>query len=268
VVNSPTKSQRKYIVPAVERAIQILQLLNQEPEGLTISQISQALALHKSTVFTILNTLSLYRLVERTEDTGRYQLGMALFTLGSQVVERLNIRTVADPILKQLVRQTGLTVHLGILDEGEVVYIEKLEGNGPIKVSSRVGHRVGLHCTALGKAILAHLSEAERRQQLARQSLLKRTSNTITSLEMLQADLERSKAQGFSFDDEENEPGIRCLGAPVYNYRQEVVCALSLSGPRDLISRSCREKLAKQLKQAALEISQALGFTEGNSHGE
>ena len=260
MVSSIVDADRKYIVPAVERAILILQLLNQEPEGLTISQVTNKLSLHKSTVFTILNTLKLYRLVEKNEDTGRYRLGMELFTLGSQVVERRNVRSVAYPILKRLVRRTGLTTHLGILDEGEVVYIEKLEGEGPIKISSAIGLRMDIHCTALGKAMLSHLPEAERRRILTNNGLTQHTSNTVTSLAALQAELSRIKERGYSFDDEENELGIRCLGAPIYNYRREVVCAVSLAGPRDRIAPDRIEGLAGQVKQAAFEISQALGY--------
>ncbi|MCB0172522.1 MAG: IclR family transcriptional regulator [Anaerolineae bacterium] len=262
--NLPLVSDRKYIVPAVERAILILQLLDQEPEGLTIAQITQKISIAKSTVFTILTTLNLYGLVERVEETGRYQLGMGLFTLGSSVIERLDVRSRAYPILKSLAQQTRLTTHLGIIDEDEVIYIEKIEGQGPIKISSAVGRRMGVHCTALGKAILAQLPADKLDIIFAGRQLPQRTPNTITSVQLLQVDLSRTKERGYSFDDEENELGIRCLGAPVFNHRGEVAHAVSISGPRDRVSLDTIESLAEQLKQAALEISQAVGFVSGD----
>jgi DNA-binding IclR family transcriptional regulator len=256
----PPVSDRKYIVPAVERAILILKLLGQEPGGLTISQITQEISIAKSTVFTILTTLNLYGLVERAEETGRYQLGMALFTLGSSVIERLDIRSRAYPILKSLAQQTRLTTHLGIIDEDEVIYIEKIEGQGPIQISSAVGRRMGVHCTSLGKTILAHLPEEKLQTIFTGSKLPQRTPNTITSVPLLQDDLSRTKERGYAFDDEENELGIRCLGAPIFNHRGEVLYAVSISGPRDRVSLDTIEQLAEQLKQAAYEISQAVGF--------
>lgn len=252
--------ERKYIVPAVERAVIILQLLAQEPDGLTISQITQRLAVPKSTIFTILTTLKQYRLVERKEETGQFRLGVELFTLGSTVVERLNVRSAAYPTLKRLAQSTGLTTHLGIMDQGEVVYIEKIEGRGPIKISSAVGRRMSVHCTALGKAMLAQLPEAEFQLIFNGRDLAQRTPNTITSLETLWTDLARTRERGYAFDDEENELGIRCLGAPIFNHQREVTGSISASGPRDRISIENIGPLARQVVEAAREISQNLGY--------
>lgn len=258
--NLPPDTERKYIVPAVERAILILQLLGQEPEGLTISQITKRISIAKSTVFTILTTLNIYGMVERVEDTGRYQLGIELFTLGSSVLERLDVRSRAYPILKRLAQNTQLTTHLGIIDETEVVYIEKIEGQGPIQIQSAVGRRMGVHCTSLGKAILAQWPEEKLQAILAGYTLVQRTPNTITSIPLLQENLARTKERGYAFDDEENELGIRCLGAPIFNHRKEVLYAVSISGPRDRVSLDSVEQLAEKLKQAAQEISQTIGY--------
>jgi len=258
--NLPSDSDRKYVVPAVERAILILQLLGQEPEGLTISQITKKTSITKSTVFTILTTLNFYGLVERVEETGRYQLGIALFTLGSSVIERLDVRARAYPILKHLAQETRLATHLGMIDENEVVFIEKIEGQGPIQIASAVGRRMGVHCTALGKAILAQLPAEKQQTIFANNKLPQRTPNTLTSVQLLQDDLARTKERGYSFDDEENELGIRCLGAPIFNHQGEVMYAISIAGPRDRISLDTVEQVATKLKQTAQEISQAVGY--------
>jgi DNA-binding IclR family transcriptional regulator len=117
-----------------------------------------------------------------------------------------------------------------------------------------------VHCTSLGKAILAELPEEGLQTIFAEDSLPQRTPNTITSVQLLQADLSQTKKRGYSFDDEENELGIRCLGAPIFNHRGEVMYAVSISGPRDRVSLDIVEPLAEKLKQAAREISQAIGF--------
>lgn len=259
-----TVTDRKYIVPAVERAVLILQLLSQEPKGLTTSQIARKTSISKSTVFTILTTLHLYGLVERIEDTGRYQLGIALFTLGSSVLERLDVRSRAFPILKRLAEETQLATHLGIIDGREVVYIEKIEGQGPIQIQSGIGWRMDVHCTSLGKAILSQWAEEKVQASLTQHTLPHHTPNTITSLPLLQEDLSKTKERGYAFDDEENELGIRCLGAPIFNHRGEVLYAVSISGPRDRVSLDSIEQFAEKLKQAAVEISQTIGYVPEN----
>ena len=141
-----------------------------------------------------------------------------------------------------------------------IPYIEKIEGQGPIQISSAIGRRMGVHCTSLGKAILAQLPEEKLQTIFTGHKLPQRTPNTITSVQLLQDDLSRTKERGYSFDDEENELGIRCLGAPIFNHRGEVMYAVSISGPRDRVSLDTIEQLAEKLKQAAYEISQAIGF--------
>jgi DNA-binding IclR family transcriptional regulator len=146
------------------------------------------------------------------------------------------------------------------MDQGEVVYIEKIEGQGPIKISSAVGRRMGMNCTALGKAMLAQLPEAELQLIFKGRDLPQRTPNTITSLETLRADLVRTRERGYAFDDEENELGIRCLGASIFNHQREVVGSISASGPRDRIFIENIGPLAQQVVEAAREISQNLGY--------
>jgi IclR family transcriptional regulator, KDG regulon repressor len=254
------RSDRRYIVPAVERAILILQLLGREAGGLTISEIAQKLSIPKSTVFTILTTLHEHNMVEREEGSGRFGLGMELFTLGSIVLESLNPRSAGREILKQLAEETHLTAHLGIIDRDEVVYIEKIESQARIKVSSRLGGRMSLHCTALGKAMLSAMPETERALLLQGMRLSQQTPNTITSLPGLLEELQRVRERGYAMDDEENEPGIRCLAAPVYNHHGEVSYAISISGPLDQITAERIDELANEVVRAARELSWRLGY--------
>jgi IclR family transcriptional regulator, KDG regulon repressor len=261
----PVRADRRYIVPAVERAILILQLLGREPGGLTISEIAQKLSIPKSTVFTILTTLQEHHMVEREEGSGRFGLGMELFTLGSIVLESLNPRSAGREILKQLAEETHLTAHLGIIDRDEVVYIEKIESQARIKVSSRVGGRMGLHCTALGKAMLSAMPEAERHRLLQGMHFSRQTPNTIVSLPGLLEELQRVRERGYAVDDEENEPGIRCLAAPVYNHHGEVSYAISISGPLDQITPEKVDELAREVARAAGELSWRLGYRNGEA---
>jgi len=237
-------------------------LLGQESEGLTISQIAEKTSISKSTVFTILTTLHSYGMVERIEDTGRYQLGIELFTLGSRVLKRFDVRSRAYPILKRLALETQLATHLGIIDGNEVVYIEKIEGQGPIQIQSGIGWRMDVHCTSLGKAILSQWPQEKIQAILTDHKLLQRTPNTVTSVPLLLEDMSRTKDRGYAIDDEENELGIRCLGAPIFNHRGEVLYAVSISGPRDKVSLNSIEQFTEKLKQAAQEISQTIGYVK------
>jgi DNA-binding IclR family transcriptional regulator len=259
LTTSRPRSDRRYVVPAVERAILILQLLGREPERLTISEIAQRLGIPKSTVFTILTTLQEHNMVEREETSGRFGLGMELFALGSIVLESLNPRSAGREILKRLAEETHLTAHLGIVDRDEVVYIEKIESQARIKVSSRVGGRMSLHCTALGKAMLSAMPERERDLLLEGMRFSQQTPNTITSRASLLEELQRVRERGYAVDDEENEPGIRCLAAPVYNHHGEIAYAISISGPLDQITPERVDELANEVIRAAQELSWRLG---------
>jgi len=137
----------------------------------------------------------------------------------------------ATPYLKELVNQCNETVHLGVLEEGEVLYIAKEESSQTIRMISYVGRRAPLHCTALGKVLLAYLAEEKRKKILGQKELLRFTKKTITDRKELEKELNKVKKQGFALDREENEKDVRCIAAPIKSYQGGVIAAISISGP-------------------------------------
>ncbi len=144
----------------------------------------------------------------------------------------MSLRGHAAPILQQLMQDTGLTVHLAVLEEGEVILIDRIEPPGTQRLATWVGKRMGLHCTALGKALIAHLPAAELDDLIRKQGLIRYNENTIASRRTLRMACEQIQQLGYAVDDEEEEIGVRCIGAPVHNGAGEVVAAISISGTK------------------------------------
>jgi DNA-binding IclR family transcriptional regulator len=168
-----------------------------------------------------------------------------------------NLRNHCFSFLHRLMLDTGLTVHLAVMEEGEVILIDKIEPPGTRKVATWVGKRMGLHCTALGKALAAHLSAEEIDALVGKQRLIRHNDNTIASLRNLRIACERVKQLGYSIDDEEEEVGIRCIGAPVHNGDGGVVAAISISGTKAQINDI--PTMAGLVKDCAISLSRHLG---------
>jgi len=251
---------QKYLVPSINRAIAILTILADTEGGLSLSEVAEKLNVPKSSIFNLLNTLLIHNFVNRDQSTNKYSLGMELFHLGSFVVEQMDIRRIAAPMMHQLVQKTGLTTNLGVMDRGEIVYIDKIECPGPIKIRTRVGSRMGVHCTALGKAILAFLPGDERLQVLKEIPLQKKTTNTLVVKEQLLTELELTRERGYALDFEENELNVRCLASPVLNHEGRVVCAISISGVMAQVDQESIPQLVEPLLLAAHALSAKLGY--------
>ncbi len=247
-------------VPALERALLILEYLAKSRHGVTLSQLSRKLGVPKSTSHALLLTFERCGYVEREEQSGRYRLGTRLYALANMALSGISLRDQAAPFLQKLMRETGLTVHLAILEQGEAVLIDRVESPGAPHVSTWVGKRMGLHCTSLGKALIAHLPEPQVEELVRRQGLLRHNENTIASLKKLRQACESVQESGYSIDDEEEEIGIRCIGTPVFNGRGEVVAAISVSGTTAQVDDMA--SLALRVKAAALAISRHLGLAE------
>ncbi len=247
-------------VPALERSLLILEYLARSRHGATLSQLSRKLQLPKSTSHALLLTFERCGYVERDEQTGRYRLGTRLYALANMALSGSSLRDQAAPFLQKLMRDTGLTVHLAILEQGEAVLIDRVESPGSPHVSTWVGKRMGLHCTALGKALIAHLPEGQIDELVRRQGLLRHNENTIASLRKLHEACYAAVQNGYSIDDEEEEIGVRCIGTPVLNGRGEVVAAISVSGTTEQVTDV--PGIAQRVKDAALALSRHLGLAE------
>jgi len=237
----------------------ILDALSRSGSEMALSELTEALHLHKSTVFRLLMVLERERLVNRNPLTGHYRLGMKLFELGSKAVSNLSIRECARTRLEHLAFETGETVHLCVLDHGEMLYVDKVEPERSVRLASSVGRRICMHCSAVGKVILAFLPEEEVANVIQQHGMSRLTKNTITTPASLYAELEEIRARGYAIDNEENEEGVRCVAAPVRNYTGTVVAAVSISGPTFRVKAEGIPALAAVLVKVTDEISAELG---------
>jgi len=210
---------------AVEKTLAVLDALGEHER---IADISDATGIHKSTVHRILQDFTRLGFARVTEQ-GTYQGGPRILGLAGRVLARSDAAERARPELVALQRETGATVHLALLDGHEAVYVAKVEGAKPYRMASRVGMAMPLHCTAIGKAVLAGMDDADVAALLARADLPARTANTITDPAALVEHLAGIRARGWSVDDEENEAGVRCVGAAVFDHTDRAIGAVSVS---------------------------------------
>lgn len=246
-------------VHAVERAVQILEVLAQGDAG--VSEISRASGIHKATVYRLLRTLCHLGFVELRPDGKGYRLGIRILELAGRRLARINVRDVCRPYLLTLRDQTRLTVHLGILDGTDIVYIEKIESPCNLRMASFVGARNPAYSTALGKAILAAIPTEQLDGIICKIHFKKRTPNTITHPDDLRRELGRVRERGYAIDNIENEDGIRCVGAPIFDHGGKVVAGISVSGPIIWINTNNLPQLGKKVSDTAKQISRALGYT-------
>ena len=243
---------------AVERALNILENVAQHRDGLTNSEISRKLGIPKSSASYILRTLERRGYLRRDAESGRYRLGLKILSLGGDAQSNLDLAGVALPFMRSLVERVHLTSHLAVLDQGEAVYVEKVEAPGFFKVNTWVGRRMFLHSTSVGKILLAWLPRHEIEAIVRQQGMKRRTPKTITALSRLFADLELVRERGYSVDDEENSLGARCLGAPVLDAAGNVTAALGVSGTTSQVDEEALPRIAEVLRETARRVSRQL----------
>jgi IclR family acetate operon transcriptional repressor len=242
----------------VPRTFSVLDALVEGAPQATLGQIAQRSGLPKPTVHRILAALVKLGFARNGGD-GSYLLGSQALRLAGRVLSSVDYAGHAGPALRALQEHTGETIHFAILSGSHATYVEKLEGRRPYRMASRVGMGLPLHSTAIGKAILAHLAPDERAALLRRLDLVRLTPNTISDIPKLEAELAIIRQQGYSIDEEENEEGIRCVGAPVFARGGRVIGSLSVSAPAFQLSAEEARRLAPHVITAAREVSLSLG---------
>jgi IclR family KDG regulon transcriptional repressor len=246
-------------VQSLDRAFDILELLSREQHGLNLTEIGNRLDLHKSTVYRLLQALKERGYIEKSAQ-GSYRLGMEFIELSSLYLNNLELKTEAQPVLRELSSLSGNTAFLATLQENEVVYIDKMETHNSLRKYSIIGQRAPLYCTALGKSMLTGMAEEQIRKLYGGVDLKAYTDRTITSVDALVVEIETIRRRGWSVDDEEYEEGLRCIGAPIRDYRNEVIAAVSTSGYASVITRERVEEIAAYVVKAARDISQRMGY--------
>jgi DNA-binding IclR family transcriptional regulator len=199
--------------------------------------------------------------VHRCEKTGRYCLGLRLQALANLALGGTSLRSQAASILHQLMLETGLTVHLAVMEEGDVILIDRIEAPQAPQLATWVGKRIGLHCTALGKVLISELPASVLDELIRKQGMIRYNENTITSRRMLRLACEQVQQVGYAIDDEEEEIGVRCIGAPVRNGTGEVVAAISISGTKAELE-NIPARAARVMNAAAALTHQISAFSQ------
>lgn len=244
---------------SVAKAFAILEYLAKAASPKDLGVISADLHMNKSTIYRFLSTLCSLGYVIQNPENGKYALGAKVVWLASQFLESIDLRVIARPLLEDLVEKTRETVHLAILDNYEVVYIDKIDGYQPVKMGSRVGGRMPAHSTGLGKALLAHMDEQNWQEYIEKVGLRSFTPNTISDPEAFIQHMQLTRERGYAIDNCENEEGIRCVAVPVRDHTGQTVAAISVSGWSLTMTPNRDEELAQIAKQAAQELSARLG---------
>ena len=257
---TPKARSGRYRIHVIDRAAQILDCFGFDHQELSVSEIGAKARLHRSTAHRILMALEYNDLIQQNTENGKYRLGIKLFRLGHQAVSHLNLREICRPFLTRIMDETKETVHLAVLDEDQVLYLDKVEGPHALRMPSRVGRRIPTYCTSLGKAMLSCLDDQEVKNIFRDQVLRPCTANTIKTLNQLLADLRMIRKRGYSIDNEEIEIGLRCVGAPIRDYTGAMVGAISVAAPSARLSGQKIHTIGKLVVTTAEEISIKLGY--------
>jgi DNA-binding IclR family transcriptional regulator len=254
--NPPVEA--KSPIQVIDRMMKLLDVLSYYHDPVSLKQLALETGLHPSTAHRILGAMGVSGFVERAEP-GSYRLGIRLLELGNLVKSRINIRDSALPLMQQLHQQLGESVNLGVRQGDEIVYVERTSsGRSSVRVVHLVGARAPLHVTAVGKLYLVEDGIEKIREYAKRTGLPRYTATSITTLPMLEKELERVRRHGVAFDNEEIEQGLRCIAAPVRDDTGELVAGLSVSAPAERHNPDW----AATVRAAADEISAAIGYVK------
>lgn len=249
-------------VQSVERAITLLELLGQSDHHLGITDIAERSKLPIATVHRLLTTLVKLGYVEQNAESLKYTLGIRLLHLRGAVIGQVKLGVEAMPVMKMLMKRVNETVHLAVLSEGEIMYIDRVEGLQTQGMYTRIGKRAYAHCTALGKVMLAYMPDNAWHDVVARHGLPRLSPTTITTEDGLVAELVRIRQRGYAIDEGETGEKVRCIAAPIRNYRGDVIAAMSVSAPRDRLHAGRDKEISDAVLWAAQLVSERLGYLE------
>ena len=255
------KDKSEYIIQAVSHALDLLEQFHDDVDELGVTELSKRLKLHKNNVFRLLATLESRGYIEQNRATENYRLGLKALELGQTFIKQMGLLRQARPILDRMVEECNETSYVAIFKENHIVYLDVVETNLTVRVVSRVGSRLPAYCTASGKVHLAFMSDEELEATLAEQKLVQHTPTTLADLGKLKAELANVREKGYAIDNEELDPGVRCLAAPIRDYTRRIVGAVSVSGPNmRLDDKRIADELVPMILQAGEDLSTRLGF--------
>jgi len=253
------------LVQTITRVALILEILGRHPSGLSLGELSKKVELPKGTTHRLLTSMAYFDFIRQDQASKHYQLGFKLVQLGNQLLSHIDIRKEARPYLIDLGDDVQETVHLVVLDQNKALYIDKVDFHskrGGLQMVSRLGSRIPLYCTAVGKILLAYMQELDAEIFIENLTFERRTNNTITDPSEMKQHLNLIREKDYAVDDEENEVGVRCIAAPIRNEIGNVVAAMSVSGPTTRITNErINDSLKSQVAETAMKISRKLGYS-------
>jgi IclR family acetate operon transcriptional repressor len=241
-------------VKTLARGLMVLEKLAEAPDGLSITELAKTFEVDKGGMSRTLQTLSNYGFAEKDELTRKYSLGGQVVRLSRTLLNRMKLRETAKPYLQKLVDQTGECAHLAILANGEALYIDQEESSSALRVTTGVGTLAPLHCTALGKVFLAFTDYP------IPEKLQGYTIRTITDSSILRPHIDLINNQGYAMDDEEFNPGVRCIAVPVFDHRDHCIAAIGISGPTSRLPLENIGNVVKIVQEIGQTLSARLSF--------
>ncbi|PLR83259.1 IclR family transcriptional regulator [Bacillus canaveralius] len=253
------KKEEESHLSSVKNALRILRSFTMDEPEKKISDLSTALGLNKSTVSRTMATLASEGFVYKDPETKKYRLGLSILSLSGIVNSNMDVYRESQPILNKLVESIGETAHISVMDNLEVIYLQKVECNHPVRFLTHVGRRNPLYCTSSGKVLLAYSNE-NTIETVIKKGLQSFTKNTITDPQKLRTHLKNIKENGFAYSIEEFLEGVNSIAAPVYDYKGRVIAAISVVGPKQRIQQHKVQGIAKKVVSAGREISTRMGY--------
>jgi len=247
-------------IGSVQRAVDILNLFDSQSPELGTTEIARALGLHKSTTASLIYTLEANGFLSQNPETRKFKLGLKLVERAFAMLDQVEVRKIAYPHLQALRDRWDETVNLAILDDADVVYVERMLGTKGLGMRSEVGRREPAHSTALGKAILSCFPNSRIEDFVKAYGLRQVTNNTITDPQTFLAELDKVREQGYAVDDEENEIGGRCIAVPIFDHTGCVIAAVSISAPTARLPVSDVPQAGAMVRETAKLISRSLGY--------
>lgn len=248
----------KATLQTVDRALQLLESLAEHPTGMQPKEIEEVLELNKVTVHRLLATLENRGFIERMGNA--YVIGLKLVELSSMKLSNVELKTEASPYLRELVTRLGLPVQMAILEGTEAIFIDKIESRNSFRMYSQIGKRIPLYASGVGKVLLLQASDEEIRKKLETVEFTAFTPKTLMSVEAVLGAIKVAQKIGYAVDDEEHEEGIFCVAAPIYDYRDKIIAAISVGGiEQSFISEENKHQI-EMIKETAKKISRRLGY--------
>jgi DNA-binding IclR family transcriptional regulator len=260
-------SDTSYTVPSVDRAIEVLEILATSRDGISLNELTELTHVPKSTLFRILATLEQRRYVRQDRERKKFALGLKLWELSNAKLEKIDLVVGASKHMKKLAFETHESVFLAILDRGEVIYLQRVEGPATEKAVTKLGWRAPIHATATGQLLLAFLPDSVVDALLEVKKLPAYNVSTITKVDDLKRKLERVRADGYAVADGEYNSDLLCIAAPIRNSSKRVIAALTIAVPSHISDKTRRvPQIVNMLRVAAADVSHELGYSD-NSKG-